>query len=92
MFPVRYELNFYINLLRNSVFKGLKTAVNWCSSSAYTPDRAASSLNVTILFKTCCYNIRAPLSYIASVNLKERERQQEDGERNIQFPQNSRFS
>jgi hypothetical protein len=23
MFPVRYELNFYINLLRNSVFKGL---------------------------------------------------------------------
>jgi hypothetical protein len=22
MFPVRYELNFYINLLRNSVFKG----------------------------------------------------------------------
>jgi hypothetical protein len=25
-FPVRYELNFYINLLRNSVFKGLSTA------------------------------------------------------------------
>jgi hypothetical protein len=24
MFPVRYELNSYINLLRNSVFKGLK--------------------------------------------------------------------
>jgi hypothetical protein len=23
MFPVRYELNSYINLLRNSVFKGL---------------------------------------------------------------------
>jgi hypothetical protein len=23
MFPVRYELNFYVNLLRNSVFKGL---------------------------------------------------------------------
>jgi hypothetical protein len=23
MFPVRYGLNFYINLLRNSVFKGL---------------------------------------------------------------------
>jgi hypothetical protein len=23
MFPVRYELNLYINLLRNSVFKGL---------------------------------------------------------------------
>jgi hypothetical protein len=23
MFPVRCELNFYINLLRNSVFKGL---------------------------------------------------------------------
>jgi hypothetical protein len=23
VFPVRYELNFYINLLRNSVFKGL---------------------------------------------------------------------
>jgi hypothetical protein len=23
MFPVRYELRFYINLLRNSVFKGL---------------------------------------------------------------------
>jgi hypothetical protein len=28
MFPVRYELNSYINLLRNSVFKGL-------SNSAY---------------------------------------------------------
>jgi hypothetical protein len=25
MFPVRYELNFYINLLINSVFKGLNT-------------------------------------------------------------------
>jgi hypothetical protein len=24
VFPVRYELNLYINLLRNSVFKGLK--------------------------------------------------------------------
>jgi hypothetical protein len=24
VFPVRYELNSYINLLRNSVFKGLK--------------------------------------------------------------------
>jgi hypothetical protein len=24
MFPVRYELHFYINLLRNSVFKGLR--------------------------------------------------------------------
>jgi hypothetical protein len=24
VFPVRYGLNFYINLLRNSVFKGLK--------------------------------------------------------------------
>jgi hypothetical protein len=23
MFPVRYELNSYINLLRNSVFKGI---------------------------------------------------------------------
>jgi hypothetical protein len=23
MFPVRYGLNFYINFLRNSVFKGL---------------------------------------------------------------------
>jgi hypothetical protein len=23
MFPVRYELNFYINLLRNSFFKGV---------------------------------------------------------------------
>jgi hypothetical protein len=23
MFPVRYELNIYINMLRNSVFKGL---------------------------------------------------------------------
>jgi hypothetical protein len=27
MFPVRYELNFYINLLRNSVFKGLILAI-----------------------------------------------------------------
>jgi hypothetical protein len=26
MFPVRYELNSYINLLRNSVFKGLSAA------------------------------------------------------------------
>jgi hypothetical protein len=27
MFPVRYELNSYINLLRNSVFKGLSSEV-----------------------------------------------------------------
>jgi hypothetical protein len=27
VFPVRYELNSYINLLRNSVFKGSNTAV-----------------------------------------------------------------
>jgi hypothetical protein len=30
MFPVRYELNSYINLLRNSVFKGLiRHEVKW---------------------------------------------------------------
>jgi hypothetical protein len=28
MFPVRYELNSYIKLLRNSVFKGLRGYVN----------------------------------------------------------------
>jgi hypothetical protein len=28
VFPVRYELNIYINLLRNSVFKGLKACLD----------------------------------------------------------------
>jgi hypothetical protein len=30
MFPVSYGLNFYINLLRNSVFKGLNCTERHC--------------------------------------------------------------
>jgi hypothetical protein len=34
VFPVRYELNSYINLLRNSVFKGL-TYFKTCESCSF---------------------------------------------------------
>jgi hypothetical protein len=39
MFPVRYELNFYINLLRNSVFKGLTLLL--CSAYHFLPSLVA---------------------------------------------------
>jgi hypothetical protein len=35
VFPVRYELNSYINLLRNSVFKGLISAMWGCIPEDY---------------------------------------------------------
>jgi hypothetical protein len=35
VFPVRYELNSYINLLRNSVFKGVIRVQIYIASGAY---------------------------------------------------------
>jgi hypothetical protein len=36
MFPVRYELNSYINFLRNSVFKGLNSSPKSVGLNAMT--------------------------------------------------------
>jgi hypothetical protein len=44
MFPVRYGLNFYINLLRNSVFKGL-TGVCTVDAAIYQASRPITVQN-----------------------------------------------
>jgi hypothetical protein len=43
MFPVRYELNSYINFLRNSVFKGLIVLCNVDSSNHKMANKASNS-------------------------------------------------
>jgi hypothetical protein len=57
MFPVRYELNSYINLLRNSVFKGLSLL----RPETYRPFRIMSNSFYVSRLPACCKTSPPPL-------------------------------